>query len=63
LPLKCEARIRYRQPLQFCTVNLQPTTHNLQAIFDEPQRAVTSGQSIVFYQGEEMLGGGVIASY
>ena len=63
LPLKCEARIRYRQPLQFCTVNLQPITHNLQAIFDEPQRAVTSGQSIVFYQGEEMLGGGVIASY
>ena len=63
LPLKCEARIRYRQPLQFCTVNLQPTTHNLQAIFDEPQRAVTSGQSIVFYQGEEMLGGGVIANF
>src|SRR3989344_203048 len=63
LPLKCEARIRYRQPLQFCTVNLQPTTHNLQAIFDEPQRAVTSGQSIVFYQDEEMLGGGVIANF
>ncbi|KKU22998.1 MAG: hypothetical protein UX33_C0001G0031 [Candidatus Azambacteria bacterium GW2011_GWC1_46_13] len=63
LPLKCEARIRYRQPLQFCTVNLQPITHNLQAIFDEPQRAVTSGQSIVFYRGEEMLGGGVIANF
>ena len=57
---RCEARIRYRQPLQKCTVNLQPTTYKLQTIFDEPQRAVTPGQSIVFYRGEEMLGGGII---
>lgn len=62
LPLKCEARIRYRQPLQNCTLNLQPTTYKLQTIFDEPQRAVTPGQSIVFYKGGEMLGGGVIIS-
>ncbi|OHA03226.1 MAG: tRNA 2-thiouridine(34) synthase MnmA [Candidatus Sungbacteria bacterium RIFCSPLOWO2_02_FULL_54_10] len=69
-PLACTARIRYRQPLQSCIVNLQPveaktfasTTHNLQVIFAKSQRAVTPGQSIVFYQGEEMLGGGVIAS-
>lgn len=60
LPMQCLARIRYRQPLQNCTISLQPTTYNLQAVFSSPQRAVTSGQSIVFYRGEEMLGGGII---
>lgn len=58
LPLKCMARIRYRQPLQKCTV--RKMKHNLSVDFDEPQRAVTPGQSIVFYSGDEMLGGGVI---
>ena len=58
LPLKCEARIRYRQPLQKCV--LKNETDTLKAIFDEPQRAVTPGQSIVFYKNGEMLGGGVI---
>ncbi|MEK7172762.1 MAG: tRNA 2-thiouridine(34) synthase MnmA [Patescibacteria group bacterium] len=60
-PLKCLARIRYRQPLQKCVIKLQLTTHMLQAVFATPQRAVTEGQSIVFYRGQEMLGGGVIA--
>ncbi|MBI3684815.1 tRNA 2-thiouridine(34) synthase MnmA [Candidatus Azambacteria bacterium] len=45
-PLRCEARIRYRQPLQKCFVDAA-----LHVIFDEPQRAVTPGQSIVFYDG------------
>ncbi len=62
-PLACTARIRYRQPLQRCVVNLQPTTYKLQARFDNPQRAVTPGQSIVFYRGEEMLGGGCIETH
>ena len=62
LPLKCKARIRYRQPLQNCIVReLQTTNHKLQTKFIDPQRAVTPGQSIVFYQGEEMLGGGIIS--
>ncbi len=54
--LACTARIRYRQPLQKCTVVGE------RVIFDVPQRAVTPGQSIVFYRGEEMLGGGIITS-
>ena len=58
MPFECEARIRYRQPLQKCT--LQVTNDKLHVVFDEPQRAITPGQSIVFYLGEEMLGGGVI---
>ncbi|MFY9463146.1 MAG: aminomethyltransferase beta-barrel domain-containing protein, partial [Candidatus Sungiibacteriota bacterium] len=60
LPLQCEARIRYRQPLQPCRVEAGAISGQLLVIFNEPQRAVTPGQSIVFYRGEEMLGGGII---
>ena len=56
---KCEARIRYRQPLQSCTVVFLSQKKAV-VRFDKPQRAITSGQSIVFYNGEVMLGGGVI---
>ncbi len=59
-PFDCDTRIRYRQPLQQCVVNLQPKTYNLKTFFKEPQRAATPGQSIVFYQNGEMLGGGII---
>jgi tRNA-specific 2-thiouridylase len=58
LPLKCKARIRYRAPLQNCTVTKRG--EDIAINFSKPQRAVTSGQSIVFYKGEEVLGGGVI---
>ena len=66
LPLQCEARIRYRQPLQSCLVKLEagsrkPGVARIKVTFSEAQRAVTPGQSIVLYHGEEMLGGGVIA--
>jgi len=60
LPLQCEARIRYRQPLQSCRVVRVTISNRLSVIFDEPQRAATPGQSVVFYQGDEMLGGGII---
>lgn len=59
LPLHCHARIRYRQPLQRCAL-LKASSYKLKAHFADPQRAVTPGQSIVFYKGEEMLGGGTI---
>ena len=64
-PLKCQARIRYRQPVQECSVsNVEPSDDNLHPAlyvrFVEPQRAVTPGQSIVFYQGDELIGGGII---
>ena len=49
-----KARIRYRQPLQNCKIKKN------KIIFAEPQRAVTSGQSLVLYDGKEMLGGGII---
>src|SRR3989338_4413676 len=60
LPLKCQARIRYRQPLEACTIE-SVEDEQVAVRFDRPQRAVTPGQSIVFYEREEMLGGAIIA--
>ena len=60
LPLRCMAKTRYRQPDQACT--LEKTADGFRVVFDEPQRAVTPGQSVVFYQEEVCLGGGVIES-
>ncbi len=59
LPLRCLARCRHRQPLQPCCVTLQEHD-TLHVAFDEPQRAVTPGQAIVFYQQQLCLGGATI---
>ena len=58
-PLKCTAKIRYRQPDQECTVE-QIDEQNWRVKFLNPQRAVTPGQFIVLYDGEVVIGGGVI---
>jgi tRNA-specific 2-thiouridylase len=57
---RCEARCRHRQPLQACTVALSADRGAVRVRFDRPQRAVTPGQSVVFYRDGECLGGGVI---
>jgi len=59
--LQCMAKTRYRQPDQACSVHLEEDGR-LQVSFDQPQRALTPGQSIVFYEGERCLGGAVIES-
>ena len=61
LPLRCRARIRYRQPLQACEVAAPTEEGRLVVRFETPQRAVTPGQFIVLYDGDEVVGGGVIA--
>ena len=58
-PLRCSAKIRYRHKEQPCTVT-QPEEDLLKVVFDEPQRAITPGQSVVLYDGDVVLGGGVI---
>ena len=56
---RCTAKIRYRQPDQRCTLaNLSGDRHVVH--FEKPQRAITPGQSIVFYDDEVCLGGAII---
>jgi tRNA-specific 2-thiouridylase len=57
-PRQLTAKVRYRQQDQACI--LEKTTTGYSAVFAEPQRAVTPGQSVVFYDGDICLGGGVI---
>jgi tRNA-specific 2-thiouridylase len=58
LPLICMAKTRYRQPDQHCSLSRRED--GFEVNFDEPQRAITPGQSVVFYQGDLCLGGGII---
>ncbi len=57
----CSAQTRYRQPDQACEVAVEPDG-TLAVRFADPQRAVTPGQSLVLYSGDNCLGGAVIAS-
>ena len=58
-PIRVNIKIRHRhEPAPATLVVTGPDT--IEAIFDEPQRAITPGQSAVFYQGDEVTGGGWI---
>ena len=58
-PYHCSAKVRYRQDDQPCTITA--IEHGIATVlFEQPQRAVTPGQSIVFYNQDECLGGGII---
>ena len=56
---RASAKIRYRHTEQPCTVKVLPGGR-VAVEFDEPQRAATPGQAVVFYRGDTVLGGGVI---
>ena len=61
LPFKCSGKIRYRQADQGCTItHIDQSRATIE--FDQPQRAITSGQALVFYDHEVCLGGGTIES-
>lgn len=57
-PLVCQARTRHRQPIQSCRV--EPSEAGLTVRFEQPQRAITPGQFVAFYDAEVCLGGAVI---
>ncbi|MEP4548066.1 MAG: tRNA 2-thiouridine(34) synthase MnmA [Saccharospirillum sp.] len=58
LPARLMCKHRYRQPDQACQITA--TDNGYRVEFEQPQRAITPGQSAVFYDGEVCLGGGVI---
>jgi tRNA-specific 2-thiouridylase len=70
LPFNCNAVIRYRHPAQPCTIEKRrnakscvPTDDGVLVVkFKNPQRAITPGQSVVFYKKDELLGGGIISN-
>jgi tRNA-specific 2-thiouridylase len=55
---RCTAKTRYRQADQACSVRISGNA--CEVSFDALQRAVTPGQSVVFYDGDVCLGGGII---
>ena len=58
-PMHIKAKARYRQTEQPATVRPLPDG-KVEVKFDEPQRAITPGQSVVFYEEDRLLGGGTI---
>lgn len=59
-PHKCKAKIRYRHEDQDAIIEREDASEGLYIKFNQPQRAVTPGQSIVFYKGSEVIGGAII---
>ncbi|MGQ9572051.1 MAG: tRNA 2-thiouridine(34) synthase MnmA [Dehalococcoidia bacterium] len=57
-PLTVEAKIRYRSPAAPALLTLHDGRAEVR--FERPQRAITPGQAVVFYQGQKVLGGGII---
>jgi len=60
LPLKIKTKIRYRQPLVSAVLYPEQKTKGYKLVFRVSQRAVTPGQSAVFFKGREVLGGAII---
>ncbi|MDD2586729.1 MAG: tRNA 2-thiouridine(34) synthase MnmA [Syntrophomonadaceae bacterium] len=58
-PLKVTAKIRYRA--SFADAMIYPGNNMVRVEFEQPQRAITKGQSVVYYLGDYVLGGGIIA--
>ena len=58
-PIKAEVKIRYKSKLAKTRI-LRYKKNSVRVIFEKPQQAITPGQSVVFYQKNELLGGGII---
>ncbi len=58
-PIRADVRIRYRHQPMPATIHAMPDSR-AKIVFDEPQTAITPGQTTIFYSGEEVVGGGWI---
>ncbi len=61
LPIVVKAKIRYRHESVLATIEGKSKTKICKLIFSKPQRAITLGQSVVFFNDQEVLGGGIIS--
>ena len=61
-PVRCTAKARYSQHTDAPCTAYPLEGGGLRVVFDRPQRAVTAGQAVVLYDGDEVLGGGTIES-
>ncbi len=59
LPLKAQAKIRYRQEDQEVTITADSAT-SYKVSFAQPQRAISSGQTVAIYDGDELIASGII---
>ena len=57
--IRAAVKVRYRQNEQPATVFAEGET--VKVVFDKPQRAISAGQSAVFYDGDLVIGGGIIS--
>ena len=57
-PIRVKAKIRYKQEEKDATATMENGL--LHVVFDEPQRAISKGQSVVLYDGDIVIGGGII---
>ena len=58
-PIRAEVQIRYRSPAVPATI-MPLDSDRVRVVFDEPQSSITPGQVAVWYDGEVLLGGGII---
>ena len=58
-PIRIKAKVRYKHQEQWATVE-QTDEDSFHLRFDEPQRAIAKGQSVVLYDGDYIVGGGII---
>lgn len=60
-PVKARVKIRYKDAGGMATIE-QLNDNEIKVIFDEPKKSITPGQSTVFYDGDDIIGGGIIQS-
>ena len=60
--MRCTAKARYSQHVDAPCTAYPLEDGGVRVVFDQPQRAVTAGQAVVLYDGDEVLGGGTIES-